>query len=134
MAVGTSARAPGFTLLEMIVVLAILGLTTAIVAPAVLRGIDAWKRRGELDALINQVRGLPAEARSAGRTLEISDEVLAGESPPLTVAPEFRLTTKNPWKVRHNGVCDSAELQLASESREVRIAVDAPFCDAHVVP
>ena len=42
-----SARgdARGFTLLEMVVVLAILGLATAMVAPSMIRSIDSWRAR-----------------------------------------------------------------------------------------
>ena len=58
-------RQRGFTLLEMIVVLAILGLVTALVAPAALRGIDSWRRQAELDSLLDQIRALPGNARAA---------------------------------------------------------------------
>ena len=57
-------RQPGFTLLEMIVVLAILGMATALVAPAALRGIDSWRRQAAMDVLLDQIRGLPGRARS----------------------------------------------------------------------
>ena len=52
-------RQRGFTLLEMIVVLAILGLATALVAPSAIRGIDSWRRQSELDSLLDQIRALP---------------------------------------------------------------------------
>lgn len=58
-------RQAGFTLLEMIVVLAILGLATAIVTPSLLRGIDSWQRQSELDSVLDQAvrcRAMRAEA------------------------------------------------------------------------
>ena len=65
-------RPGGFTLLEMIVVLAILGLATALVAPSALRGIDSWKRQAELDALVDQVRALPGTARARGKAIPVT--------------------------------------------------------------
>ena len=47
-------RERGFTLLEMIVVLAILGLATALVAPATLRSIDSWQRKAAMDVLVDR--------------------------------------------------------------------------------
>ena len=60
-------RERGFTLLEMIVVLAILGLATALVAPSMLRGIDSWRRQAAMDVLIDAIRALPGDARARGR-------------------------------------------------------------------
>ena len=74
-------RQRGFTLLEMIVVLAILGLATAMVVPSMLRGIDTWQRQAELDSLLDQIRALPGNARGSGRPIVISKESLGAEAP-----------------------------------------------------
>lgn len=118
----------GFTLLEMVVVLAILGLAASIAAPAALRGVDAWQRRGVLDALLDQVRGLPAAARAQGREVVLDDALLASPDAPLRVAEDWSLTTDTPWRVRYNGVCDPGVLRLAHGGRVTRIEVAAPFC------
>ena len=49
-------RHRGFTLLEMIVVLAILGLAAALVGPSMVRSIDTWRRQAAMDALLDQLR------------------------------------------------------------------------------
>ncbi len=87
----SAARAAGFTLLEMIVVLAILGLATAMVAPSALRSIDTWRRQAEQDSLLDQIRALPGNARATGRPVLISDESLAAVKPPLQVAADWTL-------------------------------------------
>ncbi len=129
MTVAGSHRCRGFTLLEMVVVLAIVGLATAIVAPATLRGIETWQRQGEMESLIDQVRGLPAAARTQGRDIVISGDTLATDTPVLRVAPGWTVSTDVPWTVRNNGVCDGGIIRLSKGGRSATIEALAPFCD-----
>lgn len=119
----------GFTLLEMVVVLSILGLATAMVAPATLRSIESWRRRGEIELVSDQVRGLPAAARAQGHDIIISRSTLAADPPVLRVEPEWTATTEAPWKVRHNGLCEGGIIHLSSNGRTTTIEALAPFCD-----
>lgn len=122
----------GFTLLEMVVVLSILGLATAIAVPSVLRGIETWQRRGELELILDQVRGLPAFARAQARDIQISRQSLSAADAPLQAEPGSVLTTDKEWRVRHNGVCEGGMIALKSAGRTTRIEVLPPFCDAQV--
>lgn len=129
MTVAGSRRHRGFTLLEMVVVLSILGLATAIVAPATLRGIETWQRRGEIESVLDQVRGLPAAARAQGRDVVISADTLAADPPVLRLGPGWTASTDAPWTVRHNGVCDGGIIRLMNNGRIATIEARAPFCD-----
>lgn len=123
----------GFTLLELVVVLAILGLATALAAPNILRSVETWQARAELDRLVEQVRGLPATARSRGERLRIDTEGLRAENAVLQAAEGWRLSAEEPWHVHGNGYCEGGALTLAGGSREYRLAVRAPFCDVDEV-
>jgi prepilin-type N-terminal cleavage/methylation domain-containing protein len=127
-------RQRGFTLLEMIVVLAILGLATALVAPAALRSIDTWRRQSEQDALLDQIRALPGNARARGRAVEISDAALAAAQPPLHVAADWTLRVPATWRVHANGVCDGGEVEIGNAHGRRVIEVASPFCDPVVQP
>ena len=127
-------RPRGFTLLEMIVVLAILGLATALVAPSELRGIDSWKRQAELDALVDQVRALPGTARARGKAILVSAETLASDRPPLRIAPEWTLAVDQPWRVGANGVCEGGRVRVGNAYGSRTLDVAAPFCDPVVRP
>lgn len=124
----------GFTLLEMIVVLAIMGLATAMVAPSMVRGIDSWRRQAVMDSLLDQIRALPGDARSRGRSIEISEASLASEAAPLRVPAEWRLRTSRPWRVNGNGVCEGGTLQVGNDDGSRTVRVTGPFCDPAVQP
>ena len=128
------ARTRGFTLLEMVVVLSILGLVTAVAVPSVLRAIETWQRRGELELVLDQIRGLPATARAQARDLQISSKSLARTDAPLHVEKASTLTAATAWRVRHNGVCEGGMIELNSAGRQTRIEVAKPFCDPKVKP
>ena len=127
-------RQRGFTLLEMIVVLAILGLATALVAPSALRGIDSWRRQAELDALLDQIRALPGKARASGRPIELRDETLKAKDAPLQVAGDWVLSVPTPWRVAGNGVCDRGEVTIGNAYGQRTVDVAAPFCDPTLRP
>jgi prepilin-type N-terminal cleavage/methylation domain-containing protein len=127
-------RRAGFTLLEMIVVLAILGLASALVAPATIRGIDSWRRQAQLDALIDQIRALPGEARSTGVAIVVDDATLAGDKPPLRVEGDWTLTAPAAWTVSANGVCQGGQISIVNALGARTVAVAAPFCDPSVLP
>ena len=127
-------RERGFTLLEMIVVLAILGLATALVAPSMLRGIDSWRRQAAMDVLIDAIRALPGDARARGRPILIDAAALGSATPPLRIADGWTLKVAEPWSVGANGVCQDGEVIVANDYGERTIRVAAPFCDAGVVP
>lgn len=122
----------GFTLLEIIVVLAIMGLVAAVATPAVVRGIDSWRRQAQADALMDQLRALPARARAAGRPIEVSAAALAGESPPLHVDEGWTLAVPEPWQVQSNGVCQGGRVELHEGERVLELQATAPFCDPRV--
>lgn len=119
----------GFTLLELLVVLAIMGLAAGLAAPGVLRSIESWQARAELDRLQDQVRGLPAAARATGRALRISGETLGTPAPPLRVEEGWTLRTDEAWTVEANGYCAGGVLHLTGSGRAWSLTVLPPFCD-----
>ena len=127
-------RQRGFTQLEMIVVLAILGLATALVAPSAIRGIDAWRRQSELDSLLDQIRALPGNARASGKPILLNDAALKAAGAPLRIAGEWTLGVPEPWSVAANGVCEGGEVTIGNDVGSRTIVVAAPFCEPAVRP
>jgi len=122
-------RPRGFTLLEMVVVLAILGLASALVAPSMLRGIDSWRRQAAMDALFDQIRALPGRARAGGQDILIEAGGLTAVNPPLSIEGDWTLSVEQPWKVRANGICEGGTIAVANAYGTRRIRIAPPFCD-----
>lgn len=127
-------RHGGFTLLEMIVVLAILGLAAALVGPSMVRSIDTWRRQAAMDLLLDQLRALPGNARKSGKPIVVSDATLASASPPLRIDADWVLHAPEPWSVASNGVCQGGQVIIRNGYGERSIRVAPPFCDPSVQP
>ena len=67
----TSSRA-GYTLMELVVVLALLALATALVAPAVGRTAEGVAARAEVASVAAFLRGAREQAVTGGQTVEVS--------------------------------------------------------------
>ena len=124
----------GFTLLEMIVVLATLGLATALAVPAMLRGIESWRQQAAIDVLLDGIRALPADARARGQPIVIDETSLRSGNPPLRIAGDWTLSVPTPWRVGVNGVCAGGDMVVAGRYGEKTIRVSTPFCEAKVLP
>jgi general secretion pathway protein G len=79
----------GFTLLELLVVLALMALATGIAAPRAVAWLDAAQERGWRDDLRAYLEALPVRSFLAGegRTLEASDvlKVVPGAPPSVEI-------------------------------------------------
>ena len=127
-------RHGGFTLLEMIVVLAILGLAAALVGPSMVKSIDTWRRKAAMDVLLDQLRALPGNARNSGKPITISDATLASAAAPLRIDADWTLRAPKPWSVGANGVCQGGEVIVGNVYGERTSSVAPPFCDPSVQP
>lgn len=128
-------KAPGFTLLELVVVLALMGLTTALVAPSAFRTIGAWRRASAVDAALGAMAALGAQAREQGRPIRLERGTVPAGT--LKGLPEgWTIELLEPLVVRANGVCSGTHGALRSGDYTRRFALLAPYCrvDLDAVP
>ena len=136
------ARRPrrGFTLLELLVVLAVLGLATALAMPNLQRLYAAATQASERDYVLDQFSALGREAMMRGRAY-----VVFGNAPPpdpaetaryaeyetyvVDVPAGWRLGLDRPLVVLANGVCLGGALTLShEETAAVRVELAPPYC------
>lgn len=122
------ASGRGFTLLELVVVLALLALATALVAPSGFRMIASWRNATDVDTALDAISGLGHDAARDGRarTLDagpVADDVLVG-------LPEgWQVVLDTPLRIQANGACDQSYGRIIGpEGYEQPFGVQAPFC------
>lgn len=151
---GASPRAlRGFTLLELLVVLALVGLVAAIAFPNLERLYGAVTRETERDHILDQFAGLglramrqgrnfvvfgaggpgdadPPDSNESGAAPEYGSTFLAGFTPYAIEVPEgWEIRLEPPLRIRANGVCLGAALTLYYQGEaEPPIDLDPPWC------
>ena len=121
-------RSAGYTLLEMVIVLAVMALATAMVAPASYRMIGTWREAGEVEQVMAQLAALPVKARVDGRELRLQPE--DGEAlAKLVQLPEgWQLKLDAPLRVGANGACGGTRGTLRTLRQTLNFEIDPPFC------
>lgn len=122
------APSRGFSLLELLVVLGLISVMTALVAPRLQATVEAISASGERAELKRQLEQLPMIARDRGQSL-----VLAADR---DLAPELGLQVPEGWQVRPvtalqvaaNGICSNAKLRVAGRETVEEWSVSAPDC------
>ena len=133
-------RQGGFTLLELIVVLVILGVVGALALPNLQNLYAAATRRADRDIALDQIARLGAEALLSGRGLIVWPvaAALEGDAPgagyarrELELPADWGFELDRPLLVQPNGVCLGARLALIDpRGRRTEHDLEPPFCRA----
>lgn len=117
----------GFTLLEMVVVLALVALLGAVVMPSLLKMQQTWKRRTELQDIAGQLRSLGYRARLQGLEVTIGPH---GVVPPqlLSLPEHWSLSAAVPILYLANGACLGGRVGLTYDQMTEFLDLEAPLC------
>ena len=122
LAIIQAQKGKGFTLIEILVTLVILGLTATLVAPGIDSWLDARQTAAARDAIANEIAGLPLLASSQQQHLVIEHgDQLAVQDIPVIIS--------QPIEVLANGFCTGGEYQLSRNETTQRFIVKPPFCE-----
>ncbi len=128
----------GFSLLELLVVLALVSLVAALALPNLVGLYDSATRATERDSILDQFAGIGREAMLKGHGYAVystadpqpSDVPNAGvHAYPLLVPEGWQVELDRPLRVRPNGVCLGATVTLSHpDSAPVEVALEPPYC------
>ena len=118
----------GYTLLEMVVVVGLLALATAMVAPAGYRMARSWQDADEIKQVMRSISRLPVAARQTGRALQLDKGLYDSKLPALTVPDDWQLHFAAPLTVRANGACGDSSGTLDTGTQTIDFVVEAPYC------
>lgn len=129
----------GFSLLELLVVLALVSLIGALALPNLMGLYDSATRATERDQILDQLAGLGREAMLKGHGYAVygtapsplpSDALNTGVQAYALVVPEgWQVELDRPLRVRPNGVCLGATVTLSHpDAAPVEVALEPPYC------
>lgn len=134
----------GFTLLELMVVLLVLGVAAAIATPSLVRLVDRLGERSEQDRLSLYLQNLPVAVMRQGGSYRLAPSSgyvpareLLGNAPAVLPEEAEGLLVWVPAAIeyRSNGACTGGILyQQLSGGRRLTYRLDAPLCRPRVMP
>ncbi|MBL8511644.1 MAG: prepilin-type N-terminal cleavage/methylation domain-containing protein [Betaproteobacteria bacterium] len=117
----------GFTLLELLVVMALLALMAGLVMPNLARMIESYEKSLKWSALQDEIDSLPFKAYSQSRAITLTPNNARQLLGSLPIG--WTLQTKTPIRYRDNGWCEGGRLTLITDDGERRdIDLIAPRC------
>lgn len=129
----------GFSLLELLVVLALVSLIGALAVPNLMALYDSASRATERDQILDQLAGMGREAMLKGHGYAVygttpgprpTDTPGFSVQPYQLVVPEgWQVELDRPLWVRPNGVCLGATVTLSHpDAPPVKVALAPPYC------
>ena len=123
-------RVRGFTLVELLVVLAILGLVVALVGPLTADRLDKARAQEEWLVLERTVSGLAFRAFAEGRPVELQAEGsrltwrVAGADERALPLKHLFFDSAQTVQINANGIASPAQLTVLRDGRERRLELN----------
>lgn len=127
-------RAAGFTLLEILIVLALVSMMAAMVAPRLQHTYDAIVRSGDRAETIRQVERLPLLARDAGHPIEIAVDDPGALSTYLDLPQGWHVRALEPLRVEASGLCHATRIRVDGGGASETWALSTPDCGVADAP
>jgi prepilin-type N-terminal cleavage/methylation domain-containing protein len=124
----------GLTLLEMVVVLAIVSLLAALAGPQLHRAYAAAVAQTQRDGILAQLAGLSQRANALGVQFSLEAETASSLLPdgrPLVALPGgWRLFTEQAIRFNFAGICSGGQVRLyGPDGTQDDVVLDPPACE-----
>ena len=126
----------GFTLIEILVVLAIMGMLTSIALPRLTSAYASVERSAQRRAIQDQIEGLGYLAYASGKPIVLEASNLAGTQTkdyPLQIPNGWLINLPKPMRYSSRGICAGGKLSLvAPDGSTEEFRLNAPLCRLEV--
>lgn len=123
-----AAARDGYTLVEILIVLALLGLLSAIALPRLYTLFDVTRDSYRREDLLSQVAALGYRAWVDAKPYTLDADSLAARALPLEVPDGWQLSAEPPIRFSSDGLCTGGVLSLQDGPRIYRWQLDPPLC------
>lgn len=128
-----NSKVKGFTLLEVLVVLTVIGLMAMMVGPSLQRLSASVDRASSREGLIADIAGLSYRAFVLGQSFELDDDslryTLSDGNPLLSVPLGWQVRITSPISYSFNGFCSGGLVNLVGPDGQVEtLKLVAPTC------
>lgn len=122
------AAGTGFTLLELLIVLALIGVTAAVVMPGLARTYDAIVGSGERADVARALEGLPFAAIAAGQPLHLEPSDPGALAMRLQLPEGWTARLLEPLHVERTGYCHPSRVAVSGRETTETWRLTAPAC------
>jgi len=131
-------RTRGYTLLELLVVLLLLGLVAGLAAPKIMSLYDSVQRALDQDQVLQGLGGLGYQVYQRAkpailRAYPPPSEQPADEQPPLVLPVGWTLAVEAPIHFFANGACSGGVAHLSSPGKAFTVLLSPPTCAPQIV-
>lgn len=124
----------GYTLLEMLIVLVLLGLLAGLALPRMQRLYESGQIAYEKEDILRQITSLGYVAFDEGRALTLSRYPSGQQDDmPLELPEGWSIHAEPPIHYRPNGVCSGGGLTLVYANRVYEFRLAPPLCKAELL-
>lgn len=124
----------GFTLLELLIVLALIGVTAAVVVPGLARTYDAIVGSGERADVVRALEGLPLAVAADGQPLRIDPREPGALAARLSMPDGWTVRLLQPLHIERTGYCHPFEVAVTGREATETWRLASPACEVADAP
>ena len=120
----------GYTLIELLIVLVIMGMLMGLTTPRLMQMYDSVTFSLERDDVLFQLEGLPFAVYQRGQGFRLLEAFETEDDSLLSLPEGWRLNENQTTDIVYNamGFCSGGEATFEKDDRRLVVQLDAPMC------